>query len=98
MLRSVRRAVGFAGAVTGLLLVVAGSALATWPTAVLPPGLPERERARLQQVTEHASVTAQSNGEAFVVRADVFEYLLDHPDFATNIIRALKIGRYRIWR
>jgi len=98
MLRSVRRCVGFAAAGGGLLLVVAGSALATWPTAVLPADLPDQERARLQQVTEHASVTAQSNGEAFLVRADVFEYLLDHPDFATHIIRALEIGRYRIWR
>jgi hypothetical protein len=32
------------------------------------------------------------------VRDDVFEYLLDHPDFATHVIRALEIGRYRIWR
>ena len=98
MLRSVRRCVGFAAAGGGLLLAVAGSALATWPTAALPSDLPQQERARLQQVTEHASVTAQSNGDAFVVRADVFEYLLDHPDFATHIIRALEIGRYRIWR
>ena len=98
MLRSVRRCVGVAAAGAGLLLVVAGSALATWPTAVLPAGLPDQERARLQQVTEHASVTAQSNGDAFLVRADVFEYLLDHPDFATHVIRALQIGRYRIWR
>jgi hypothetical protein len=43
-------------------------------------------------------VTAQSNGESFLVRDDVFEYLLDHPDFATHVIRALEIGRYRIWR
>ena len=62
------------------------------------PDLPEPERARLEQVTENASVTAQSNGESFLVRDDVFEYLLDHPDFATHVIRALEIGRYRIWR
>jgi hypothetical protein len=94
----VRRYVGFAAAGAGLLLVLAGSALATWPTAALPQDLPEQERARLQQVTQHASVTAQSNGESFLVRGDVFEYLLDHPDFATHVIRALEIGRYRIWR
>jgi hypothetical protein len=96
--RPVPRCVGFATAGAGLLLVLAGSALATWPTAALPQDLPDQERARLQQVTEHASVTAQSNGEAFLVRGDVFEYLLDHPDFATHVIRALEIGRYRIWR
>lgn len=96
--RSVRRCVGFAATGAGLLLVLAGSAFATRPTAALPQDLPEHERVRLEQVTEHASVTAQSNGEAFVVRGDVFEYLLDHPEFATHVIRALEIGRYRIWR
>src|SRR4029077_13305472 len=94
----VRRYVGFAAAGAGLLLVLAGSALATWATAAPPQDLAEQERARLQQVTQHASVTAQSNGESFLVRGDVFEYLLDHPDFATHVIRALEIGRYRIWR
>jgi len=93
-----RRSVKVAAAGVGLLLIFAGSALATWPAAALPPDLPEPERAHLQQVTENASVRAQSNGESFLVRADVFEYLLDHPDFATHVIRALDIGRYRIWR
>ena len=87
-----------AAAVLGMLLVFAGSAVATWAPAALPPDLPEPERARLQQVTENPSVTAQSNGESFLVRDDVFEFLLDHPDFATHVIRALEIGRYRIWR
>ena len=80
-----------------MLVVLAGSARATWPTGALPAGLPETERDRLQQVTHHASVSARSDGEAFSVRGDVFEYLLDHPEFATHVIRALEIGRYRIW-
>lgn len=86
-----------AAAGMAVLLVLAGSSRATWPTGALPAGLPEAERDRLQQVTEHASVSARSNGEAFSVRGDVFEYLLDHPEFATHVIRALEIGRYRIW-
>jgi hypothetical protein len=81
-----------------MLVALVGSASATWPTAALPPDLLETERVRLGQVTEHASVSARSNGEPFRVRRDVFEYLLDHPEFATHVIRALKIGRYRIWR
>ena len=97
-LRSIRRCVRIAAAGAGLLLVLGGSARATPPTAALPQDLPEQERARLLQVTDHASVTAQSNGEAFLVRGDLFEYLLDHPEFATHVIRALGIGRYRIWR
>jgi hypothetical protein len=80
------------------LLLLTGSALATWPTAALPTGLPESERTRLEQVIQHVSVSARSDGEAFRVRGDVFEYLLDHPEFATHLIRALEIGRYRIWR
>ena len=90
--------VGVAAVGVGLLLILAGDSLATWPTAALPPDLPQAERDRLCQVTERVSVTARSNGEAFRVRRDVFEYLLDHPEFATHVIRALEIGRYRIWR
>src|SRR5262245_15664301 len=44
--RSVRRCVGLAAAGTGLLLVLAGSAFATRPTAALPQDLPEHERVR----------------------------------------------------
>src|SRR5262245_56424978 len=81
-----------------LLMICAGSALATFPAAVLPPDLPEADRLLLQQVLDHASVAAQSNGDTFLVRSDMFEYLLDHPEFATHVMRALEIARYRIWR
>jgi hypothetical protein len=32
------------------------------------------------------------------MRPEVFEYLLNHPDFASHVTRALKLARYRIWR
>ena len=32
------------------------------------------------------------------MRPEVFEYLLDHPDFASHVTRALGLARYRIWR
>src|SRR5262249_61974746 len=67
-------------------------------SGALPSDLPEPERARLSDVTEHVSVSARSSGEAFRTREDLFEYMLDHPEFATHVIRALEIGRYRIWR
>jgi hypothetical protein len=92
------RLVGIAAGGAGLLLVLAGSARATWPTAALPPDLPAAERARLQEVTEHVSVSARSSGDAFRLRRDLFEYLLDHPELAAHIIQALKVNRYRIWR
>lgn len=92
------RLAGVTAAGIGLILMLAGGARASWPTAALPPDLPEAERGRLREVTEHVSVSARSRGEAFRVRGDVFEYMLDHPEFATHVIRALEIGRYRIWR
>src|SRR4029453_7181497 len=82
----------------GFALLLAGSARATGPSGALPADLPEPERARLSEVTEHVSVSARSSGEAFRTREDLFEYMLDHPELATHVIRALEIGRYRIWR
>ncbi len=84
-------------AAAGLLGLV-GSALGARPAPPLPPDLPAAERLRLQQVTEQASVATRADGEPFVTRRDVFEYLLDHPEFATHVTRALKLARYRIWR
>lgn len=43
-------------------------------------------------------MSAQAAGEPFLARPDVFEFLLDHPEFATHVTRALKMARYRIWR
>ena len=43
-------------------------------------------------------MSARAAGEPFVARPDVFEFLLDHPEFATHVTRALKLARYRIWR
>jgi hypothetical protein len=36
--------------------------------------------------------------EPYVVRPEIFEYLLDHPEFASHVTRALKAARYKIWR
>src|SRR5207247_10688875 len=44
------RLAGVAAAGVSLLLLLAGSARATSPTAALPPDLPEAERARLRAV------------------------------------------------
>jgi hypothetical protein len=63
----------------------------------LPPGIPEAARARLRPVTEEASLAVKVEAEPFVARRDVFEYLLDHPEFATHVTRALRLARYKIW-
>jgi len=34
----------------------------------------------------------------YTARPEIFEYLLDHPEFASHVTRALKVARYKIWR
>jgi hypothetical protein len=80
-----------------LLLASAASAGAAGPIA-LPPEVPDTARARVQSVTDRPSLAVKVEGEPFVARREIFEYLLDHPDFATHVTRALKLARYRIWR
>lgn len=65
---------------------------------VLPPDLPAAERARLHAVASRAAVSTRVEGEGFVARRELFEYLLDHPQLASDIARTLRYGRYRIWR
>jgi hypothetical protein len=86
-------------AVAGLavILLVSG-ALAAKPSPLLPAQIPAGERTRLQALADAASVSARAAGEPFVARPDVFEFLLNHPEFATHVSRALKLARYRIWR
>ncbi len=81
----------------GLLVVPAGSVAAPAPPG-LPSHIPEPTRVRLQEVTENATLSTRFEGEPFAGRLDVFEYLLDHPEFATHVTRTLKLARYRIWR
>jgi hypothetical protein len=64
----------------------------------LPMEMPADQRARLERLAEAAAVTARVDTEPFLTRRDVFDYLLDHPDFATHVTRALRLARYRIWR
>jgi hypothetical protein len=52
----------------------------------------------LQTLAGQADVATQVDAEPFVTRLAVFEYLLDHPDFASHVTQALKIARYRISR
>jgi len=86
-----------------LALVVALASLSlSWAGAApaplsLPDGIPSEERARLMRVAEAASVSTQVDAEPFVSRPAVFEYLLDHPEFATHVTQSLKLARYRIW-
>jgi hypothetical protein len=64
----------------------------------VPAHLPAAARARIEPVTEHPSLAVKVDAKPFIARRDIFEFLLDHPDFATHVTRALKLARYKIWR
>ena len=81
---------------SGVLL--AASALTARPAPTLPTEIPAAERSRLAAIAETASLATHAAGEPFVARREVFEYLLDHPEFATHVTRTLRVARYRIWR
>lgn len=86
-----------AGAVAcGLWLV--STAATGRPGLSLPAGIPPPEREQLQLIAETADVATRVDAEPFVARGDIFEFLLDHPEFATHVTRALRLARYRIWQ
>lgn len=58
--------------------------------------LKEKDRQRVQEVIEHPSFSREIKGFKFPSRKEVYEYLLDHPDFAAAVSRALKLSKYQI--
>jgi hypothetical protein len=84
-------------AATGTLVLALVSVVAA-AGAALPPDLPSSHRARLEALAQAATVSTRVEAEAFSGRADVFRFLLDHPEFASRVTRVLKAARYRIWR
>ena len=88
------------GALVTLTLVVSAlsSATAGRPSPRLPADLAAGDRTRCLAITDAADVATRVDAEPFVTRRDVFEYLLDHPAFASHVTRALGVARYRIWQ
>jgi len=62
----------------------------------LPSGISAADRTRLTEVARDADVATRVDATPFVARLDVFEYLLDHPEFATHVTRTLRLARYRV--
>ncbi len=82
-------------AVSTLLWPVAGAGGDAAPA--LPSGVPPADRVRMEKVLSHATISTRVQIDPYPLRLDVFDYLLNHPDFATQVTRALKLARYRIW-
>lgn len=53
---------------------------------------------RVREVARNPSVSASARSETMVGRREVFEFLLDHPEFTSHVTRALRLARYRVWR
>ena len=84
--------------VTAALLLGLGAALAAAPPLALPAGLPPAERAQLEEIIRSSFASTRVEHEPYAARPEIWEYLLDQPEFATHVTRALKLARYRIWR
>jgi hypothetical protein len=80
------------------ILLWPGPGSAADPALTLPSSVPPAERARIEKVIAQASISTRAELEPFPLRLDIFNYLLDHPDFATQVTRTLRLARYRIWR
>jgi hypothetical protein len=78
------------------VILLASPVVAGWAASALPE-MPAATRARLAPVTDKASIASRVDGEPFRARREIFEYLIDHPEFATHVTRTLKVARYRIW-
>jgi hypothetical protein len=87
-----RRAAATIVLVLGLVSIVAAAG------AALPLDLPAPHRARLEAIAQKAAVSTHVVADPFVGRPEVFQFLLDHPEFASRVTRVLKVARYRIWR
>ena len=85
--------------IPGSLLFLAAftTADAVVPRFALPHQLPPAERARLEGIMKNSFASTRAESAPYAARPEVWEFLLDHPEFATHVTRALKLARYRIW-
>ena len=93
-----RRFIALAGLLALGLLLGRARPLAAQPTLPLPPQLPPKDRKRFEDIVKNAFASTQQTVDPYLVRPEIFEYLLDHPEFASHVTRALKAARYKIWR
>jgi hypothetical protein len=86
--------------IVGVTLATVGlpEAAATPPTLPIPSAVTAEDRKRLEEVVKQSFASTQQSADAYPVRPEIFEYLLDHPEFASHVTRALKAARYRIWQ
>jgi len=81
-----------------IVLALGTSSVRAASVVTLPMEMAADERARLDRLAEAAAVSTRVDTEPFLTRREIFDYLLDHPDFASHVTRTLRLGRYKIWK
>jgi hypothetical protein len=76
----------------GEIALVPGGRLIPWEQ------LDEESFALAREVVSRALVFRQVDGIAFRSRKEVYDYLIQHMDFAADVARMLRVGKYRIRR
>jgi hypothetical protein len=66
------------------------------PLGVPVERLPDAARGRAEAVLGASLFAQRVTDLRYRSRAEVFEFLLDHPDFAAGVARALRLGEYRV--
>jgi hypothetical protein len=92
----VRRAVLIA--IASALLLGHASARAAAPPLELPSEVTPADRERLEAIARKSFASTRVEQPPYAGQPEIWEYLLDHPEFASHVTRALKLARYRIWR
>jgi hypothetical protein len=66
------------------------------PLSISTADLPPAARARAEAVLTRSLFAQRVTGIRFPSREPVYRFLLDHPDFAASVARALRLGQYRL--
>lgn len=66
------------------------------PLGVPLERLPDAARDRAEAVLGSSLFAQRVTDLRYRSRAEIFEFLLDHPDFAAGVARALRLGEYRV--
>lgn len=66
------------------------------PLPIATAELPEEARTRAETVLARSAFAQRVTDIRFPSREAVYRFLLDHPDFAASVARALRLGEYRV--
>ena len=77
-------------------LAIASAAPSPAWTKLVLSRLDPAEAEQMRTVIKHSTLQKSVNGFRFRSQPEVFEFLLDHPDFAAAVARELRLARYQI--